>query len=185
MPKVLIVIGDATECLDTFYPYFRLKEDDYEPVVAAPDQRLYQLVLHERPPGWDITQETAGYHMQADIAFRDVKPEEYVGLFLSGGRAPEYIRYDVDLLNITQYFFEKNLPIASVCHGIEIPAAANCLQGRKVTTVAKCELDATMMGATYVDEPCVVDGNLVTARTWHDNAPFMKAFIKLLNSRRK
>ncbi|MEX0726381.1 MAG: DJ-1/PfpI family protein [Planctomycetaceae bacterium] len=185
MPKVLIVIGDATECLDTFYPYFRLKEDDYEPVVAAPDQRLYQLVLHERPPGWDITQETAGYHLQADIAFRDVKPEEYVGLFLSGGRAPEYIRYDVDLLNITQYFFEKNLPIASVCHGIEIPAAANCLQGRKVTTVAKCELDATMMGATYVDEPCVVDGNLITARTWHDNAPFMKAFIKLLNSRRK
>src|SRR5690606_26006765 len=124
---------------------------------------------HERPPGWDITRETAGYHMESDIAFRDVKPEEYVGLFLSGGRAPEYIRYDVDLLNITQYFFKNNLPVASVCHGIEIPAAANCLQGRKVTTVAKCELDATMMGATYVDEPCVVDGNLVTARTWHDN----------------
>lgn len=185
MSKVLIVIGDATECLDTFYPYFRLQEDDYQPVVAAPDKRLYQLVLHERPPGWDITQETAGYHMQADIAFRDVKPEEYAGLFLSGGRAPEYIRYDIDLLNITQYFFKNNLPVASVCHGIEIPAAANCLQGRKVTTVAKCELDATMMGATYVDEPCVVDGNLISARTWHDNAPFMKAFIRLLNSRRK
>ncbi|MDA0833245.1 MAG: DJ-1/PfpI family protein [Planctomycetota bacterium] len=185
MSKVLIVIGDATECLDTYYPYFRLQEDDYQPVVAGPDKRLYQLVLHERPPGWDITRETAGYHMQADIAFRDVKPEDYVGLFLSGGRAPEYIRYDVDLLNITQHFFKNNLPVASVCHGIEIPAAANCLQGRKVTTVSKCELDATMMGATYVDEPCVVDGNLISARTWHDNAPFMKAFIKLLNSRRK
>lgn len=182
MPKVLLVIGDATEVLDTMYPYFRLPEDGFEVVVAAPEKRLYHMVLHEQPPGWDITQETAGYHLQSDIAFRDVRPEEYAGLLVSGGRAPEYLRYDRDLLNLTRHFFETNKPVASVCHGIEIIAAADCIRGRKLTTVAKCALDATQVGAIYVDESTVVDGNLVSARTWHDSTPFLKAFIKLLKA---
>lgn len=182
MPKVLLVIGDATEVLDTMYPYFRLPEDGFEVDVAAPEQRLYHMVLHEQPPGWDITQETAGYHLPSDIAFRDVEPADYAGLFLSGGRAPEYLRYDRDLLAVTRSFFEANKPVASVCHGIEILAAADCLRGRTVTTVAKCELDATTAGATYVDQPTVVDGNLVTARVWHDNTPFLKEFLRLLKA---
>lgn len=183
MPRILLVIGDATEVLDTMYPYFRLPEDGFEVVVAAPEKRLYHTVLHEQPPGWDITRETAGYHLQADVAFRDVRAGEYSGLFLSGGRAPEYLRYDRQLLEITRRFFAANKPVASVCHGIEIVAAADCIRGRRVTTVAKCALDATTAGAIYVDEPCVVDGNLVTARTWHDNTPFLKAFIRLLQTR--
>lgn len=180
MSKVLIIIGDATECLDTMYPYFRLPEDGFQAVVAGPEKRLYHMVLHERPPGWDITQETAGYHLQADIAFRDIKPAEYAGLFVSGGRAPEYLRYDKDLLAVTRHFFETNKPVASVCHGIEILASADCLKGRRATTVAKCALDITAFGGSYVDEPCVVDGNLVSARTWHDNTPFMKEFVRML-----
>lgn len=182
MPKVLIVIGDAAEVLDTMYPYFRLPEDGFEVVVAAPEVRLYHLVQHEQPPGWDITQETAGYHLQSDVAFRDVNPEEYVGLFVTGGRAPEYLRYDPDLLALTEHFFHADKPVASVCHGIEIVAAANCIRGRKVTTVQKCELDASTAGATYVDEPVVVDGNLVSARTWHDNTPFLKTFVQMLKA---
>lgn len=180
MPQVLIVIGDATECLDTMYPFFRLPEDGFDVVVAAPEKRLYHMVLHEKPPGWDITQETAGYHLASDIAFRDIKPENYAGLFVSGGRAPEYLRYDESLLEVTRHFFDTNKPVASVCHGIEIIAAAGCIAGRKATTVAKCAIDITSFGGLYVDEPCVVDGNLVTARTWHDNTPFMREFLKLL-----
>ncbi len=92
MPKVLMPIGDASEVLDTFYPYFRLPEDGFEVVVAGPEARLYHLVLHEIPPDanppWDITQERPGYHLQATVAFRDVKPQEYAGLFVTGGRAP-------------------------------------------------------------------------------------------------
>lgn len=182
MPKVLLVIGDATEVLDTMYPFFRLPEDGFEVVVAAPEKRLYHMVLHEQPPGWDITRETAGYHLKSDIAFRDIRPAEYAGLFLSGGRAPEYLRYDQDLLAVTRHFFETGKPVASVCHGIEIIAAADCIRGRKVTTVAKCALDATFAGATYVNAPCVVDGNLVTARVWHDNTPFLKEFIRMLKA---
>ena len=94
--------------------------------------------------------------------------------------APEYLRYDPHLLAITRHFFAAGKPVASVCHGIEILTAADCIRGRRVTTVAKCALDAQQGGADYVDQPCVVDGNLVTARTWHDNTPFLKAFIELL-----
>ena len=75
MPKVLMPIGDATEVLDTFYPFFRLPEDGYEVVVAGPEARLYHAVLHEIPPNadppWDITQERPGYHIRATVAFRD------------------------------------------------------------------------------------------------------------------
>ena len=180
MAKILMPIGDASEVLDTLYPYFRLPEDGFDVVVAGPEARIYPLVQHEIPPGWDITRETAGYHLKATVAFRDVKPDEYAGIFISGGRAPEYLRYDKDLLDITRHFFKANKPVASVCHGIEILTAAGCIKGRTVTTVAKCKLDAEQGGAKYVDEPCVVDGNLVSARTWHDNTPFMKNFVRML-----
>jgi protease I len=182
MPKVLMPIGDATEVIDTLYPYFRLPEDGFEVVVAGPEARVYAMVQHEQPPGWDITQETPGYHLKAGIAFRDVDPTEFAGLYVSGGRAPEYLRYDADLLEITRHFFEEDKPVASVCHGIEILTAAKVIQGRTVTTVAKCRLDAEQGGARYVDAPCVVDRNLVTARTWHDHTPFLKAFVALLKS---
>ena len=85
----------------------------------------------------------------------------------------------------SKHFFDKNKPVASVCHGIEIIAAADCIRGKTVTTVAKCALDATMVGAKYVDQPVVVDGNLVTARVWMDNTPFMKEFIRLLKAQTK
>jgi len=182
--KVLIPIGDASEVLDTFYPLFRFEEAGLVPVVAGPEARLYHLVLHEIPPDssipWDITQERPGYHLKAEIAFRKVDPRQYAALFLSGGRAPEYLRDDEDLLRLTRHFFEAGKPVASVCHGIEILTAAGVLRGRTVTTVAKCARDAAQGGARYVDRPVAVDGNLVSARTWHDNAPFLREFMKLL-----
>jgi protease I len=182
MARVLLVIGDAAEVLDTMYPLFRLREDGHEVVVAGPARRTYHLVQHERPADWDITVESPGYHLAADIAFKDVRPEEYDGIFLSGGRAPEYLRYDQDLLRIVRFLAEKGRPIASVCHGIEIAAAAGVLQGKTVTTVAKCRFDAEGGGATYVDREVVVDRNLVTARTWHDNPPLLRAFLYLLRT---
>jgi hypothetical protein len=74
LPKVLIIVGDATETVDTLYPYYRLIEGGYEPVVAAPEKRRYQMVLHEVKPGWTITKEWEGYTIEANIAFKDVDP---------------------------------------------------------------------------------------------------------------
>src|SRR5215475_6217978 len=114
MPKILIPIGDAAEAMDTLYPYFRVREDGYQAVVAAPEKRIYSLVMHEIPPGWDITRESPSYHLASDIAFSELNPEEYTGLFLTGGRAPEYIRYDADLIRTVRHFFEHQKPVAVV-----------------------------------------------------------------------
>ena len=180
MEKVLIVIGDATELLDTMYPYYRLQEAGFQPVVTAPEKRKYQLVLHEVKPGWTITKEWEGYTLDCDVPFAEVKEQEYAGNMISGGRAPEYIRYDEDLVRITKYFFAQNKPIASVCHGVEIPAYADCVRGRKMATVGKCKFDLEVCGGTFVDEPCVIDGNLVSGRTFHDNGYYVGRWVDLL-----
>ncbi|HHK40897.1 MAG TPA: peptidase, partial [Planctomycetaceae bacterium] len=139
---------------------------------------------HEIPPDsaipWDITQERPGYFIEATIAFRDVDPSDYGGMFISGGRAPEYLRYDEDLLRIVRAMVSDGRPIACVCHGIEILSAAGVIGGKTVTTVAKCALDARQGGAEYVDREVVVDAPFVTARTWHDNAPLMREFLAML-----
>jgi protease I len=183
MKKLLLVIGDAAEVLDTFYPLFRLKEEGWQVDVAGPAARTYHLVQHDRHPDWDITVESAGYKMRADVAFADIDPDEYDGMVISGGRAPEYLRYDADLIRVTQAMFAANKPVASVCHGIEILAAADVLKGREATTVAKCKFDCEFSHGKYVDREVCVSGNLVTARTWHDNPAWMREYVKLLKAK--
>ena len=178
--KVLLVIGDAAEVTDTLYPWMRLQEAGYQAVVAAPEVRVYKLVQHQRPEGWDITQETSGYDMSSDIAFKDINPEEYAGILISGGRAPEYIRYDDDLIQAVKWLYEAGRPVGSVCHGIEVLAVAGVIEGRNITTVPKCQFDAEVCGANYVGGPVVVDGHLVTARGARDGWQWMREYLKIL-----
>lgn len=179
-PKVLLIIGDASETVDTLYPYYRLQEAGFKPVVAGPERQLYQLVMHEVKPGWTITKEWEGYTLQADVAFSEIDPDDYLGIFFSGGRAPEYIRYDEDLVRITRHFFDTDKPIASVCHGVEIPAYAGCVEGRRMATVPKCRFDLEVRGGIFVNEPCVIDRNLVSGRTYHDHGHYMGKWIEML-----
>lgn len=180
MKQVLVVVGDASETLDTMYPYYRLQEAGFQPVVTAPEKRHYQMVMHEVKPGWTITKEWEGYTIECDVPFRDVNPEQFLGIFFSGGRAPEYIRYDADLVRITRHFFENDKPIACVCHGVEIPAYADCVRGRKMATVEKCRFDLEVCGGIFVNQPCVIDRNLISGRTYHDNGHYIGPWIKLL-----
>lgn len=185
MQKVLVVVGDASETLDTMYPIYRLQEAGFDPVVTAPEKRTYQMVMHEVKPGWTITKEWEGYTIQCEVPFSEVDPEQYIGIFFSGGRAPEYIRYDADLVRITKHFFEQNKPIACVCHGVEIPAYADCVRGRKMATVEKCRFDLEVCGGIFVNEPCVIDGNLISGRTYHDNGHYIGPWIKLLEQTKR
>jgi len=178
--KILLPIGDAAEAMDTLYPYYRVREAGYDVVVAGPEKRVYPLVMHEIPPGWDITRESASYHLAAETTFRDVDPEQFLGLFLTGGRAPEYLRYDADLIRIVRHFFEAGKPVAVVCHGAEIVAAARVIGGKSMATVEKCRLDIELCGATFVNEGCVRAGNMVSGRTWHDQHLYMREFITML-----
>jgi protease I len=182
MEKVLLVIGDGAEVIDTMVPLYRLGED-YQVVKAAAEVRSYHLVQHHHDPGWDVTIETPGYELDADVAFRNVDPSAYSALVLPGGRAPEFLRYDQDLLRITRHFFQHNKPVASICHGIEILAAADVIRGRRVTTIPRCRLDAELSGATYVEAPLVVDGNLYCCRYKRECSGWMKALTSELARR--
>ena len=183
-PKVLLVIGDGAEVLDTMYPFFRLAED-YQVVVVGPKIRTYYLVIHELVDDWDITREIAGYHLKTNSAFGDIDPAEFVGLVLPGGRAPEYLRYDEDLLRITRHFFEHDKPVASICHGIQILGAADVIRGKTVATIPKCAFDAEICGATYGDNSVERDGNLICCRGKKDMAPWMKTFIPMIEDYRR
>ncbi|MDG2385111.1 MAG: DJ-1/PfpI/YhbO family deglycase/protease [Pirellulaceae bacterium] len=179
MAKVLLVIGDAAEVIDTMVPLYRLAED-HDVIKAAPEVRKYHLVQHHHDPGWDVTIETPGYQLDSDIAFRDVNPDDFDAMVLPGGRAPEFLRYDQDLIRITKHFFEREKLVASICHGIEILAAADVIRGRKVTTIPRCRYDAEFSGATYVEEGLVIDGNLYCCRFKRECSAWMKAVSQAL-----
>jgi len=182
--KILMPIGDATETMDTLYPLFRIPEEGYELVVCGPEARLYHSVLHEIPPdstiAWDITQERPGYFVRATAAFRDIDPTEFCSVFLSGGRAPEYLRYNKDLIRLLKHFHEAQKPVASVCHGVELLTAANMVRGKKATTVPKCALDIEQGGGTYVTDLCIRDGNLVSCKGWAEYPLLFPVYFKMI-----
>jgi len=178
--KVLIVTGDAGEALEIMYPYQRLKEEGYEVDIAAPSAKTLQSVVHDFEPGFDTYTEKLGYRVEAKLAFKKVKPQDYAGLVIPGGRAPEYIRNDENLQKIVRHFFEANKPVAAICHAGLILATMGLLRGRTVTAYPALKSDMEAAGATFKDEEVVVDRNLVTSRAWPDHPAFMREFLRLL-----
>jgi deglycase len=185
MTRILLVAGDATESLDTWYPYHRLREEGMEVYIAAPDKKVLNSVIHDFEPGWDTYVEKPGYRIPADIAFADVRPEDYDGIILSGGRAPEYLRNDARLKEIVRHFVARKKPIAALCHGSLILAAADSLRGCTVATYEALAPDMAAAGAKFQDAEVAVDGNLVTSRTWIDLPFFMREFLKILRGAAK
>ncbi|HEY1678991.1 MAG TPA: DJ-1/PfpI family protein [Candidatus Sulfotelmatobacter sp.] len=185
MTRVLLVAGDATESLDTWYPYHRLREEGIEVHIGAPVKKLLKSVVHDFEPGWETYVEKPGYHIPADIAFADVDPESYDGIILSGGRAPEFLRNDAKLQKIVGHFVESKKPIAALCHGVLILAAIDGLRGRTVATYEALAPDVAIAGGKLKDVEVVVDGNLVSSRTWMDLPFFMREFLKVLRDGKK
>ncbi|PUA32731.1 MAG: peptidase [Candidatus Terraquivivens tikiterensis] len=181
MVRVLMVIGDAAEAQETFYPYWRLKEEGFEVHVAAPSKKVVFTVVHDFEPGWETYTEKPGYRFGwVDMAFKDVDPTKYDGLYITGGRAPEYIRTYPELQKIVKHFFDTNKPVAAICHGPLIITAYGLAKGRKMTAYGVLKADVEGAGATYLDQEVVVDGNLITSRAWPDLPAIMREFIKKL-----
>jgi protease I len=185
MPRVLLVAGDATESLDTWYPYHRLREEGIEVHIAAPAKKVLNSVIHDFEPGWDTYVEKPGYRIPADVAFADIVPEGYDGIILSGGRAPEYLRNDSQLQELVRHFVARKKPIAALCHGSLILATIDALRGRTVATYEALAPDIKRAGGTFKDAEVAVDGNLVTSRTWMDLPFFMREFLKVLRASEK
>jgi protease I len=164
------------------YPYQRLLEEGYEVDIAAPTKKRLQFVVHDFVDGFDTYTEKPGRTWPADVAFADVDPSQYVALVIPGGRAPEYIRNDADLQRIVQHFYEADKPVAQLCHGPIVAAAAGVLSGRTTAAYPACAPDVTGAGGTFVDGDAVVDRNVVSGRAWPDHPGWMRAFLDQLRS---
>jgi protease I len=183
MPKVLVLTGDAAESLEVMYPYQRLLEEGYDVDVAAPSKKKLQFVVHDFVEGHDTYTEKPGYTWDADLAFSDVDPSEYVALVVPGGRAPEYIRNDADAKEIIGHFFDEEKPVAQLCHAGQALSAAGVLEGRRTAAYPALEPDIVAAGAEFVDGAGVVDGVMVSARAWPDHPEWMREFMKVLRER--
>lgn len=180
VPKVLILTGDAAESLEVMYPYQRLREEGYEVHIAAPSKKKLRFVVHDFEPGYDTYTEKPGYSWEADIAFADVTPSDYAALVIPGGRAPEYIRNDSACQKIVHHFFEKQKPVAQLCHAGLVLAACGLLKGRRTAAYPALASDMKAAGAEFVDSEAVVDGTMVSARAWPDHPAWMREFVRLL-----
>jgi protease I len=180
MPKVIIVTGDAAETLEVFYPYQRLLEEGYEVDIAAPTKKKLQFVVHDFVDGFETYTEKLGHAWAADVAFADVDPADYVAVVVPGGRAPEYIRNDPDAQRIVRHFMRADAPVAALCHGPLLLAAAGTLQGRRSAAYPALQPDVEAVGAEFVDAGAVIDGQLVTGRAWPDHPAWMRAFMEIL-----
>jgi protease I len=180
MEKILVLAGDVAEDLDAMYPIFSLREAGYEVHVAAPTRRKVKLFVHDFEEGWDAYTERPGRHLPVDLAFSEAEPEGYTALVIPGGRVPEYIRNDPDVARFCTHFFEQNLPVGLVCHGVQVPAALGLLRGRTVSGFPPLKSDFEAAGATFEEAPDVVDGNIVSCTGWPDLPEFSRAFMGVL-----
>ena len=180
MAKILIVTGDGGESYETWFAVHRFQEAGYETHVAAPSKRRLHLVMHDFEPGWDTYREAPGYGMSSDLTFDDVVVDEYEGLVAIGGRAPEYLRNDRRVIAIIKDFDLKEKWIFSICHGVQLLAAAGLLKGRQVTCYEHVRVEAEAAGACWVEADVVRDGRIVSAPTWQAQPAFYREIFACL-----
>lgn len=170
MRKILIMVDEGVEDAEFLYPYYRFQEEGYEVVIVASKAGEIYTGKH-------------GIPVKSDISPRDVKVDEYDALIIPGGRAPDRMRIDPGLVKIVKEACAKGKVIAAVCHGPQMLIEADVLRGRKATCWKSVATDLKNAGATFVDAPVVVDGNIVTSRMPADLPKFCKETIKLIEKR--
>jgi protease I len=184
MTRILMITGDAGEAQEIYYAKFRLEEEGWQVHIAAPEKRAFLSVVHDFEPGFDTYVEKPGYWVQADLGLAEVVAQEYDGLVLPGGRAPEYLRNRETTVAIVRHFLDTGKPIAANCHGPLLVLAAGGGRGRTMTAYPELQPDLSSQGAEFVNREFVVDGPLVTVRGWPDNGPWMREFIRLLKAKK-
>jgi protease I len=164
--KALIISADNFEDSELLVPYYRLKEEGIEVDVAT-------------PAGGTIRGKH-GYEVKADRIIADIDPDSYDLLVLPGGKAPETVRRDAAALAVCRRFFERNKPVAAICHGPQTLISAGLLGGRRATCYRTVADELKQAAALYEDTEVVVDGNLVTSRQPSDLPAFVREMMRLL-----
>lgn len=185
MKRVLMLAGDYTEDYEVMVPYQALKVAGVEVDVVCPGKGAGDIIrtaVHDFE-GDQTYSEKPGHNFILNASFDYLRLEQYEGLFLTGGRAPEYLRLNPRVLDITHYFMDLEKPVAAICHGIQILTAAGVLNGMTLTAYPAVKPEVLAAGGIYVDkEPheAVICRNLVTSPAWPGNVEILRGFLKLL-----
>ncbi len=186
--KILVLVGDYVEDYEVMVPFQALQMLGYEVHAVCPDKKAGDVVrtaVHDFE-GDQTYSEKRGHNFQINYDFDKVNPEEYDGLVLPGGRAPEYIRLNEKVIEIVKHFAEAGKPIAAICHGPLVLAAAGVLKGKKATSYPAVGPDVKNAGAEWIDiglSDALVDGNLVTAQAWPAHPAWIRKFVELLGAK--
>ena len=167
---LLTFVEDIYEDLELWYPKLRLEEAGYRMRIAAPELKTYRG--------------KHGYPAKSDLLLSDARSTDFCGLLVPGGFMPDKLRRDPKVLALTREIFEQGKLVAFICHGGWIPISAKILKGKRVTGSRGIKDDLENAGGIWVDEPVVVDGNLISSRTPVDLAPFAKAMVDFLERRK-
>jgi len=186
--KILFIVGDYSEDYEVMVPFQMLQMVGHTVHAICPDKKAGESIrtaIHDFE-GEQTYSEKPGHYFALNASFDEVNPEDYDALGLPGGRAPEYIRLNDRVLEITRHFADAKKPIAATCHGPMILAAAGVLNGRESTAYPAVGPDVTIAGGTFIDIPvdqAHVEGNLVTAPAWPANAVWMAKFLDVLGTK--
>ncbi len=186
--KILMLVGDFVEDYEVMVPFQALEMVGHRVDAVCPGKKAGDKVrtaVHDFE-GDQTYSEKPGHNFTLNASFADVRPESYDALVVPGGRAPEYLRLNADVLKVVRHFAEKNKPIAAICHGLQILSAAGVLEGRSCSAYPACGPEVNRAGGKYVDIPvdqAHVEGNLVSAPAWPAHPQWLAKFLPLLGTR--
>ncbi|MCC5641566.1 DJ-1/PfpI family protein [Nostoc sp. CHAB 5824] len=186
--KLLMLIGDYVEDYEVMVPFQALQMVGHIVHAVCPDKKAGDKVrtaIHDFE-GDQTYSEKPGHNFTLNATFAEIEAATYDALVIPGGRAPEYIRLNQQVLEITRHFAQTNKPIAAICHGLQLLAAADVLQGKRCTGYPACSPDVKSAGGIYVNIPvneAVVDGNLVTAPAWPAHPHWLAEFLTVLGTK--
>ncbi|MFN6562294.1 MAG: DJ-1/PfpI family protein [Nostoc sp. ChiSLP01] len=186
--KLLMLVGDYVEDYEVMVPFQALQMVGHTVHAVCPNKKAGDKVrtaVHDFE-GDQTYSEKPGHNFTLNATFAEVKAETYDALVIPGGRAPEYIRLNQQVIEITRHFAQTNKPIAAICHGLQLLAAADVLQGKRCTGYPACSPDVKSAGGIYVDIPvdeAIVDGNLVTAPAWPAHPRWLREFLTVLGTK--
>lgn len=186
--KILMIVGDFVEDYEVMVPFQALQMVGHTVHAVCPNKKAGEMVktaIHDFE-GDQTYSEKPGHNFALNATFSDVVAADYDALVIPGGRAPEYIRLNQKVIEITRSFAEANKPIAAICHGLQVLAAADVLEGKSCTAYPACGPDVSKAGGLYTNIPAdeaMVDGNLVTAPAWPAHPAWLAEFLKLLGTK--
>ena len=186
--KILLLAGDFVEDYEIMVPFQALQMVGHTVHAVCPGKKAGEFVrtaVHDFE-GDQTYSEKPGHNFTLNATFDEIKAEDYDALVIPGGRAPEYIRLDPSVIRIVQHFGQEKKPIAAVCHGAQLLAAAGVLKGRSCSAYPAVGPDVKTAGGEYMDIPvdqAHVDGNLVTAPAWPAHPQWLAKFLDVLGTR--